>query len=93
MGLDTILEKVSQNDRIEIERHENGDFDVYVKRKSGFRNHAVEVRPRHKIAAFSDIDFDEWDELDFAIESIYRDFPEIKILKQYLSRNRYNFMW
>ena len=85
--LEDELKSLERSGRLKISNFDNGDFMVSLSVP------ILRINYRDKFAEFLNLDIEEWDELDGAIDGEYKDFPEVKRLKSYLTKQGYRFGW
>ncbi len=90
MNLNDVLDHISKNKKIKIERV--GDNDVRVFIKIDGMTDILRIYPKTKTAEFLDIE-EEWEELIGAVEAKYKNFSEIKVLVAYLNANKYDIIF
>jgi hypothetical protein len=87
MQLNQILREISNDGSLEVETLEN-EFSISTDRD----RRILRIYPGNKTAEFLDIE-DEWDELKWALDEKYSEYPGLKILVEYLNDKFYDITW
>jgi hypothetical protein len=90
MKLDDLLSEISKNKKITVNKIGRKVIRVLME-VDGMRD-VLMIYPETKSAEFLDLDA-EWEELQAAVETEYKNLPEIKRLYNYLIENKYDIIF
>ena len=90
MTIDLVLNEISKNGKIKVVKTSE-EIGVSVMR-GDYYERVLRIYPQFKTAEFLDIN-DEWDELQGALEEVYKEFPQLIILTRHLNNAGYDIIF
>ena len=89
MKIEDLLSEISKDGKIIFEKIEEDipEISISIKRENSYER-VLRIYPKVKTAEFLDIN-EEWEELIWALEVYYKEFPGLRRITDYLNKEKY----